>query len=441
MATRYAKLDGGHVAYRTFGEGPSDILLMMGEYIPVDVMDEEPRYARCLRRLSSLGRVIAFDRRGTGLSDPPSGPVSIQDHVDDAIGVLDALGAKRATVVAWNVAGMAAIRLAATHRDRVVALVLINTFARLAYADDYAIGAPREFLVSTAEQTTATDPREEFDFLTAFAPSVAGDQRFRAWWDHVGQRGASPSRAAQMWQLIIDGDERDRLPEIATPTLVIQRMDVGPMQNTPLGRYMADNIPGARYVELPGVDLMWWLGDSDAILDEIETFITGTGVALRAQRKLATVLFVDVIGSTERAAGLGDRRWGEVLGTYHDLTHRELGRWGGTQVGSAGDGIVATFEMPADAVRCAQSIAQGVRALEVDVRAGVHTGEIEILGDDVAGIGVHIAARVMATAGAGEVIVSRTVADLVTGSGLVFEDRGEHELRGVPGRWQLYATV
>jgi class 3 adenylate cyclase len=441
MATSYATVNGAAVAYRRFGEGPPDILLMIGEYIPVDAMDEEPRYARCLRRLSSLGRVIVFDRRGTGVSDAPSGTPSVQDHVDDAIGILDFIGSEKAIVIAWNVSGLGAIRLAATHRDRVVALVLINSFARIYYGDDYPIGAPREFLVSTAEQTTAIDPQQEFDFLTAFAPSVAGDQRFRTWWDHVGQRGASPARAAELWQILIDADETKRLPEITAPTLIVQRTDIGPMQNTQLGQYMADNIPASRYVALPGADLMWWVGDSDAILDEIETFITGTGVALRAQRKLATVLFVDVIGSTERAAALGDRRWREVLATYHELTQRELARSGGIQVGTAGDGIVATFEMPADAVRCARSIAEGVRALDVDVRAGVHTGEIEILGDDVAGIGVHIAARIMAAAGPGEVLVSRTVSDLVTGSGLTFEERGEHELRGVPGRWSLYAAV
>ncbi len=438
--TSYARVKDAHVAYRTFGEGPPDILLLVGEYIPVDVLDEEPRYARCLRRLASLGRAIAFDRRGVGLSDPPHGPPTIEGHVEDAIGVLDHLGTERAIVIGWNVSGMPAIRLAATQPDRVVALVLINTFARIVEDDDYPIGVPRDVFTQTAAQTTAVEVQQEFDFLRMFAPTVAGDERFRTWWDHVGQRGASPARAAELWRLLLESDERDRLGDVRAPTLVVQRVNVGPLSNE-FGRYIADRIDGARYVELPGPDLMWWIGDSDTILDEIETFVTGTGVQVRAQRRLATVLFTDVVGSTERAASLGDRRWGEILATYHELTQRELGRWGGVQVGAAGDGVVATFEMPADAVRCGQSIAAGVRALDVDIRAGVHTGEIEVVGSDVAGIGVHIAARVMAAAGPGEVLTSRTVADLVTGSQLRFEDRGEHELRGVPGRWTLYAAV
>jgi class 3 adenylate cyclase len=238
---------------------------------------------------------------------------------------------------------------------------------------------------------------------------------------------------------MIETDVREVLPSITAPTLVLRR--VGSVVFDPqITRYIADNITGAKYVELPGDDLMWWVGDTDAILDEVERFVAGTGGPLRAQRRLATVLFFDVVGSTERAAALGDTRWRELLATYHELAEQELARWGGTVIGTAGDGVTTTFDMPADALRCARSIAERVRALDIDIRAGVHTGEIEIVGDDVAGIGVHIAARVMSAAAPGEVWVSRTVADLVTGSGITFESRGENELKGVPGRWGLFAV-
>jgi class 3 adenylate cyclase len=439
MQTRYVKVAGSHISVGTMGEGPPDILLLVGEYIPVDSIDEEPRYARCLRRLASLGRLIAFDRRGTGSSDPIE-TVSLEGHVEDALGVLDAMGTSSVVVIAWNVSGPTAMRLAAEHPNRVDALVLLNTYARLAADDDYP-GIPREFLASTGEQTIDVDNvGGEFDFLSQLAPSVAGDERFRQWWDRVGQRGASPARSAQLWSLILDFDERENLPRITCPTLVVARDTVGVIPNK-VAKYVADNIVGARYVELPGSDLMWWVGDSDPILDEVETFLTASGSRVRAQRKLATVMFIDVVESTERAARMGDARWRELLGTYHDIAQRSIDRWGGKRANTAGDGVVATFDMPADAIRCAQQIEGDIGALDIDIRAGVHTGEIEALGTDVAGIGVHIAARVMGHAGAGEVVVSRTVADLVTGSGIAFADRGEHELKGVPGRWQLFAVT
>ncbi len=439
MRTQYARVGKAHVAYRVFGDGPVDLLLLLGEYLPVDAIDEEPRYSKSLRRLTSLGRVITFNRRGVGLSDAPDGPLTLEQQVEDAVCVLDAAGSERAVVIGSNVSGPAAIRIAADHPGRTSALVLMNTWARLVADDDYPAGFPYAVVATTADRTTATE-QTDFDFLTTFAPSVAQDERFRAWWEQAGNRAAGPARARELWQLIIDSDVRDVLGAIAAPTLIVQRAHIRIGHYPELGRYLRDHIPGAHYVELEGEDLHWWIGDTDPILDEIETFVTGTGVALRAQRRLATVLFLDVVGSTERAVAIGDSRWRDVLATYHDVAHRSLSRWGGSQVGTAGDGVVATFDMPADAIRCGRDIAAGVRALDIDIRAGVHTGEIEIVGDDVAGIGVHIAARVMSAAAPGEVLVSRTVSDLVTGSGLTFEDRGEHELKGVPGRWGLFAV-
>ncbi len=440
MSTRFAKLAGAEVAYRVFDDGPIDILLFLGEYVPIDAIDEEPRYARALRRLNSLGRVIVFNRRGVGLSDAPDGPLTHDQNVEDAVAVLDHVGSTEAVLFASNIiSGVAAMCFAAQQPGRTSALILINTAARVAQAPDYPFGVPAEAMEALGNQTTTTDPDQEFDFLHVFAPTVAGDARFRDWWDRAGNRGASPSRARELWRMLISADVRHVLPSITTPTLVIRR--VGQTAFDPrLTKYIADNIPGASYVELPGDDLMWWVGDSDAILDEVQAFLGAIGGSVRAQRRLATVLLFDVVASTERAAALGDMRWRELLATYHGLAEQELARWGGTVIGTAGDGVTTTFDMPADAVRCARSIAERVRALEIDIRAGVHTGEIEIVGDDVAGLGVHIAARVMSAAGAGEVLVSRTVADLVTGSGITFEERGEHELKGVPGRWGLFAV-
>lgn len=437
METRYAKVGDAHVAYRLFGEGPIDILIMLGEYIPVDTVDEEPRSARAIRRLASIGRVIVFNRRGVGLSDPPDSPLSHDQAVEDGIAVLDHIGSSKAVIFGSNVSGPAAIMLAARHPDRTSALILANSVARFTRAPDYPIGIPTDQMAQISEQTTATEPTEEFDFLTSFAPSVAKDDAFRAWWDRAGHRGASPTRSRQLWRILLETDVREDLARITAPTLVIARSGLPFAAST---RYVSEHIAGARYVELQGADLPWWVGDADAALDEIEAFLAReVGASRRAQRRLATVLFIDVVSSTERAVAMGDQRWRDLLGTYHDIARRHLSRWGGVPVGTSGDGIVATFDMPADAVHCAKAVAEGVHAIDVDIRAGVHTGEIEILDDDVAGIGVHIAARVMSAAEPGEVLVSRTVADLVTGSGLAFEDRGEHDLKGVPGAWTLLA--
>ena len=442
MSIRFARVGDAHVAYRILGDGPIDILLMIGEYLSVDAIDEEPRYARCLRRLSSIGRVIAFNRRGVGLSDPPVGLLTQEQNVEDAIAVMDHAGSTRAAVIGWNTAGYATIRLAAEHPDRLSALVLINAYARILEAPDYPEGWPAEIATSTAQQTVSTeqpdpDDPEAFDFLRVFAPTVADDMRFRKWWDQAGNRALSPGRAADFWSLVLASDERDQLAKIAVPTLVIHRTTSIP---SAAGRYLAERIEGARLVELPGADLMWWIGNSDPVLDEIEIFLGDMGAKLQTTRKLATVLFFDVVGSTEHAARLGDRRWRELLETYVEVAGREIDRGGGRLISTSGDGALATFEMPADAVRTGSRIADAVRALGIDIKAGIHTGEIEIVGDDVAGLGVHIAARVMSAAGPGEVLVSRTVCDLVTGSGLDFDDRGDHDLRGVPGSWRLYAV-
>jgi class 3 adenylate cyclase len=441
VQTRYARSPEGHIAYRVYGEGPQDILLFLGEYLPIDAIDEEPRYARCMNRLASLGRVIVFNPRGVGLSDPADGEPTIDQHARDAGAVLDVLGVARAAVFAWNVAGPTAVRFVTTNRERVSALVLMNTFARL-LADDGYDGLPEALAVSTADQVVSTDPDpspDTFDFLTNMAPSVATDPRFRTWWDAAGHRGASPAKSRALWNMMMRADVRDDLASVSVPTLVLHRRDLGPVPPM-FGRYIADHIATARFVELPGADLMWWVGDADAVLEEVESFIGTVGTLARGKRRLATVLFVDVVGSTQRAVSIGDRRWRDLLGTYHEVARRAVGRCEGTEIGTAGDGMVAIFDMPADAIRCGQALIDEVRALGIDVRAGIHTGEIELIGEDIAGIGVHIAARVMDAAAAGQLLVSRTVTDLVAGSGLAFAERGTHALKGVPGEWQLFAV-
>jgi len=442
MDIRYVRVGDSHVAYRVFGEGPPDFLLFIGEMLSIDAPDEEPRYARSLRRLSSFGRVIMFNQRGMGLSDAGDRPPSIDTHSEDAAAVLDAVGSTGAVVMGWNISGPSAIRFVATHANRASALVLINTFARLLVDVDYE-GVPEHVVRDAAQRTTDAGieaPSAGFDFLSNFAPSVAADQRFRAWWDQAGHRGAGPANALRQWELMMRADVRGDLAAVTVPTLVVQRADVfGPPSI--LGRYLGQHIRGARYIELPGSDLMWWVGDADSVLDEIEIFVRSAGPSARPRRKLATVMFVDVVGSTEHAASIGDSRWRALLATFRELVTRNLGRFQGQEISTTGDGVLAIFDMPADAVRCAQDVAGQVGALGIDVRAGVHTGEIELLGDDITGIAVHLAARVMDAAGPGEVFVTRTVTELVAGSDLVFSEKGRRALKGVPGEWSLFAVL
>lgn len=440
METRFAKVGDAHIAFRVLGDGPIDLLLFLGEYIPVDALEEEPRLARAMSRLQSVGRVIIFNRRGVGISDAPDGRLTHEQHLEDALAVMDEVSSSRAVVLAAAVGGPAALLFAARHPDRTSALVIVNSYARLIRADDYPYGREPQVMNDAAEQVISSSA-ENFDFLTYFAPTLASDQRFRAWWDQAGHRGASPGRSKQLWGLLGETDVRHALPSISAPTLVLGRSQVPP-EDREVNQYIAQHIEGARYVELPGDDLLWWAGDCDALLDQVETFLASTvGSTPRSRRMLATVLFIDIVASTEQAASIGDQRWRELLSTYHDVAQRQFDRFGGRRANTSGDGVVATFEIPADAIRCARSIAEDARALGIGVRAGIHIGEIETVGEDVAGVGVHIAARVMAIAGPGEVLVSRTVTDLVTGSGIAFADRGEHDLKGVPGRWQLFAVA
>jgi class 3 adenylate cyclase len=440
--TRYATCGDVEIAYQVIGDGPIDLLLYTGGTTPIDCVDEEPSMARFQRRLAGVGRVIRFDRRGVGLSDrgSPSNPPTEEQWVEDAVAVLDAVGSPRSVVLAPFVASPIALLMAATHPDRVTSLILVNGSARAAWAPDYPDGMPESMIELGMRLGADPDAVEQgYDNLAIIAPSVADDPAFRAWFDRSGNLGATPAMARAMQRILYRTDVRQYLPSIRVPTLIIQRAD-NPYFGRGHGRYLADHIAGAKYVELPGGDLLYWVGDTTAMLDEIEEFVTGVRGGSGADRVLATVLFTDIVGSTDRAAQLGDGRWRDLLDRHDQSVRSQFDRFRGREVKMVGDGFVASFDSPGRAIECALAIRDVLRSFDIGVRAGIHTGEIEVRGDDVAGLAVHIGARVVALAGTGEVLVSSTVKDLVAGSSVRFEDRGEHELRGVPGTWRLFAV-
>ena len=428
------------IAYQVVGDGPLDLIFVSGWVSHLDAFWGEPSYARFLRRLASFSRLILFDKRGTGLSDrvPVAELPTLEERIDDVRAVLDAVGVERAALLGHSEGGPMCLLYAATFPERTAALVLIGTYARRLVADDYPFGA-------TPEQYEAFLDEIESGWggpvgLAVRAPSMEHDDRFRAWWSEYLRSSASPGAALALTRMNGEIDVRAVLGTIGVPTLVVHRSGD---RSLPVegARYLAERIRGARLVELPGVDHLPFVGDQNAILDEIEEFLTGVRRGTEIDRVLATVLFTDIVGSTERAIQLGDREWRDLLESHHLLVRRELERWRGTEVATAGDGFFATFDGPARAIHCACAIRDSVRSLGLEIRAGLHTGECEIHGTTVAGVAVHIGARVSGLAGPGEVLVSSTVRDLVAGSGIEFEARGEHELKGVPEQWRLYSVV
>jgi len=436
--TLYARNGDIHLAYQVLGDAAEDLLLLEADFIPTDAWEEEGHLAHAIRRLASFSRLIRCDRRGIGCSDPitPSDPPTLEQWIDDTLAVLDAADADRPTVMAANDAGVLAVLLAASHPERVRSLILVNCYARGLRAPDYPWGWPEELAMRMADDTV--EPSAEVGWgLDFVAPSMAGDEAFRRWCDRSGNRGASPATARALLEVYLRSDVRNVLGVIGVPTLVIHRMDnrANVVEN---GRYLADHIPGARLVEVPGVDDFFWVGDVDSVIDEVAEFITGSRPPPAFERVLSTVMFTDIVRSTDHAAALGDRRWRELLDRYDELVEHQLTRFRGKLIKGTGDGSLATFDGPARAIDCARAITQA--DLGVEIRAGLHTGEVQLRGDDVAGIAVDIAARVSDLADGREVLVSRTVVDLVAGSGLEFVDRGEHELKGVPGEWRLFAV-
>ncbi|BBZ50160.1 adenylate/guanylate cyclase domain-containing protein [Mycobacterium heidelbergense] len=444
--TRYASCGDTDIAYQVFGDGPIDLLLLPGPSIPIDSVDAEPSMYRFHRRLASFARVIRLDQRGIGLSSrvPSVDVIGPKFWAKDVIGVMNAVGCERATIVAPGFTSMTGLVLAAEYPERVSSLVIINGAARTLYAPDYPMGAQIDTL--DPYTTIAVDPDavdQGFDMLGIIAPSVARDDAFRTWWDTAGNRAASPSMARAMIMTIRQADVRDTLPRITAPTLILHRTDSG---FTPVahGHYLAERIAGSQLVELPGEDTLYWVGNTGPMLDEIEEFITGVRGGSDAERLLTTIVFTDIVGSTERAAELGDDRWRDLLDNHDTLVRHALQRFGGREVNTAGDGFVATFSSPSAAIACADAIVDAVRVLGIEVRVGIHAGEVEVRGaskSDVAGMAVHIGARVAALAGPSEVLVSSTVRDIVTGSRHRFDDRGESALKGVPGQWRLCALV
>ncbi len=440
--TRYAKCGDVDIAYQVLGEGPRDLLLFTGAIIPIECMDEEPAMARFQRRLASFGRVIRFDQRGVGLSDrgSPSAPPTTENWVEDALAVLDAVGSSEATVIAPYLSAAEGITLAARHPDRVSSLVVVNGAARLFSAPDYDFGVNPDLFDSSLLPVVEPDAVEQgVDMVAMVAPSIAQDRAFREWFDRAGNLGATPAMAEARWRVVFSNDVRSVLSNIDVPALIIHRRDIiAPFLKVGHGRYLAESIPGAKYVELSGADALYWVGSTREVLDEIEEFVIGTRGGSGIERVLATILFTDIVGSTDRVAQLGDGSWRDLLDRHDERVRTQIGRFRGHEVNTAGDGFVATFDSPSRAIECARSIRDSLMQLDIDIRAGIHTGEIEIRGTDVAGMAVHIGARVSALAGPGEILVSGAVPPLVAGSGIEFEDRGERELKGVPGRWRLF---
>jgi pimeloyl-ACP methyl ester carboxylesterase len=437
-ATRYARSGDVHVAYQVFGQGP-DVVFLPGWVSHVEACWDFPPLARFLDRLASFCRVVHIDRRGTGLSDPlPAGVVpTLEQRIDDVRAVLDDAGIERAALLGVSEGGPLNILFAATYPERTTALVLFGTFARMTRAAGYPEGEPPERLAAFMEHVRGHWGTGVA--LGSLAPSLRDDTALRQAWGRYQRMAASPSMATALLALNNQVDVRHVLGAIHIPTLVLHRAGDRFVPST-LGRWIADHIQGARWVELPGADHFYVAGDVDALLDEIEEFLTGARSVSDASRVLATVMVTDIVGSTELATQLGDARWRGLLEQHDAFVRRQLARFRGREVKTTGDGFLATFDGPARALRCGAAIASGVAQLDLAVRVGVHSGECEMRGDDVAGMSVHIAARVAALAGPGEVLCTQTVKDLVVGSGLRFDARPACELRGVPGQWPLFAA-
>ena len=437
--TRYAKApDGTSIAFQVIGDGSADLVFANGIWSNVELMWEHPPWAHFLERLASFSRLILLDMRGVGCSDRGPEPPVLELQRDDLAAVMDAADSSTATVFGVARAATMAMLFAATHPERTGALIVYAPVAKTVASDGFPHGRT---------------PAQQAAFLERFvremgtgrnlalqAPSLAGDERFTRWWARFERLVASPSGYEELARIFSDMDIRSVLPAIHVPTLVLQRTDDA-ITFAEQGRYVAEQIEGARYVELPGVDHIPFAGDADALLDEVERFVTGAPPAHASDTVLATVLFTDIVGSTEKQASLGDRAWKELVERHHDIVRELLVRFRGLEQDTAGDGFYVRFDGPARAIRCAEEIVSAVRPLGIEVRAGLHTGECELVDGKCSGLSVSIGARMMAHAGPSEVLVSQTVKDLTAGGGFTFEDAGERELKGVPDRWHLYRVV
>jgi pimeloyl-ACP methyl ester carboxylesterase len=436
--TRYTQSGNVSIAYQVLGDGPTDLVMAPGWIFHLEVVWEEPSFERMMRKLTPHFRVLLFDKRGTGLSDRSVGASTLEERMDDIRAVMDAAGSEQAVIMGWSEGGTFGAMFAATYPERTKALILYAAGARFLRSPDFPLGWPPE-----AREGFERYLREYWGSglgVSFVVPSRADDAGFRKWFGRYERMSTSPSEALAILDANVAMDIRNILPAVQVPTLILHQRDDGfvPLD---LSKDLAQRIPHAKYVELAGRDHLFWFGDPDETVGEILEFITGARPEPEIDRVLATVMFADIVGSTERAADIGDRRWHELLDRYYAVAASEIDRFRGRQVKTLGDGILATFDGPARAIRCAQSLARQTQPLGLEVRSGLHTGEIELMGDDVGGIAVHISSRVTSHAGPREVVCSSTVKDLVAGSGITFDDRGMHTLKGIPGEWHLYSAT
>ena len=435
--TKYARSGEVSIAYQVVGDGPIDLIYVPGFVSHVELIWEFPAAVHMIERLASFSRLIMFDKRGSGLSDPVVGAPTLEERMDDVRAVMEAAGSERAAVMGVSEGVPMSVLFGATYPELTTGLILYGGMARSTWAPDYPWATPEDALLESSVEMTP----HLYDgaIVEIMAPSLADDPQAREAFARFQRYAATPAMLTQTYLMFLDIDVRPILPTVDVPTLVLHRRGDHAV-NRRGSEWMATQIPGAKYVELTGIDHSLFAGDTDAVVDEVEEFLTGARRAVEIDRVLATVMFTDIVDSTQRATAMGDRPWRDLLEAQNDAIRRELVRFSGREVKTMGDGMLATFDGPARAIRCALAVTEAVTSLGIEVRVGLHTGEVELVGDDVAGIAVHIAARVGALAGAGDVLVSGTVKDLVAGSGIAFSERGEHVLKGVPDAWRLFAV-
>lgn len=433
--TKYALSGDVSIAYQVVGDGPIDLVLVPGFVSNIEVFWEEPNYARFIRHLAEFARLILFDKRGTGLSDRVSHMPILEVRMDDVRAVMDAAGSDRAALAGYSEGGPLCALFAATYPERVSSLIMIGCFASLVPRPGYPFG------FDEAKQKAAFDWIENdwgrVEDLSARAPSVADDERFQQWRSRCLRMSASPSAAMEIQRSAFEIDIRHILPSIRVPTLIVHS-EFDAFVEFGHGSYLADNIPGAKMVALKCKDHLPWLDGAEATVESVQTFLTGNRPKADIDRVLATIMFTDIVDSTKRAVSLGDRQWGDLRDAHHSAVRAELAAFQGKEIDTNGDGFVAAFDGPARAVRCAAAVNDAVEKLGLTVRIGLHTGECEVKGDGISGLALNIAARVSALASGGDIVVSRTIKDLVVGSGIAFEDFGVHALKGVPEEWHLY---
>lgn len=436
--TKYVQNGDVSIAYQVVGNGPFDLLIVPGFISHLEQAWEDPAYSRFLQRLASFSRLIQFDKRGTGLSDRIVDIPTLEQRMDDVRAVMDATGSERAALFGISEGGPMSILFAATYPERTSALILYGSIAKGAWASDYPWGVR----FGEGHEEWLEGWRKEWGGpygIETWAPSVADDAQFRQWWAKYLRLGASPSAVINVFRMNAVIDVRDILPAVHVPTLVLHRSGDRAVE-VDQGRYLAQHIPGAKFVEQNGDDHLWWVGDSESIVNEIQEFLTGERPTTEPDRVLVTVLFTDIVDSTKRATEMGDRRWRGLIESHNKLIRTEINRFEGRVVKNTGDGFLATFDGPARAIHCALAVSEEARRLGIEIRAGLHTGEVELIDGDVAGIAVHTAARVLTEARASEVWTSRTVKDLVAGSKFNFSEQGVFRLKGVSGDWPLFTV-